>query len=83
MPIGKVGKRRNVVIPQEVCDQVGLQEGDLIEVQAKRGTVIIKPKKLVDVDDTLTAAEAAVVKKGAGQLHQGKSQSNVKHALER
>ena len=68
MPIGQVGKRRNVVIPQEICDQVGLREGDFIEVQAKKGTVVIKPKKLVDADDILTTREAAVVKKGAAPL---------------
>ncbi len=68
MPIGKVGKRRNVVIPQEICDQVGLREGDFIEVQAKKGTVVIKPKKLVDADDILTTTEAVIVKKGAAQL---------------
>ena len=48
MPIGKVGKRRNIVIPQDVCEEVGLHEGDFVEVLAVDGTVVIKPKKLVD-----------------------------------
>jgi AbrB family looped-hinge helix DNA binding protein len=48
MPIGKVGKRRNVVIPQDICDEVGIQEGDFVEVVADNGTVVIRPKKLVD-----------------------------------
>ena len=46
--IQKVGKRRAVVIPRELCDEVGLQEGDFIELQAVDGSVIIKPKRLVD-----------------------------------
>ena len=41
MPIGKLGRRRHVVIPQEICDEVGLKEGDFVEVQAVRGRVII------------------------------------------
>jgi AbrB family looped-hinge helix DNA binding protein len=39
-----------VIIPQEVCQQVGLQEGDFVDVQAVGGTVVIRPKKLVDAD---------------------------------
>lgn len=50
MPICKFGKRRSVIIPQEVCQQVGLQEGDFVDVQAVGGTVVIRPKKLVDAD---------------------------------
>ena len=48
MPIGKVGKRRNIVIPQAICEQVGLHEGDYVEVEAVEGGVLIRPKKLVD-----------------------------------
>lgn len=51
MPIGKVGKRRNVVIPQDICDEVGIQEGDFVEVVAVNDTVVIRPKKLVDARD--------------------------------
>ncbi len=48
MPISKLGQRRQVVIPQEICDELGLQEGDFVEVTSAEGRVIIKPKKLVD-----------------------------------
>jgi AbrB family looped-hinge helix DNA binding protein len=60
MPIGKLGRRRHVVIPQEICDEVGLKEGDFVEVQAVRGRVIIKPKRLVDADVILPFEENAV-----------------------
>ena len=50
MPLGKLGKRRLVVIPQVVCDEVGLKEGDLIELLVREGTIIITPKKVVDAD---------------------------------
>jgi AbrB family looped-hinge helix DNA binding protein len=54
MPIGKLGQRRQVVIPKEICDELGLQEGDFVEVTRQQGTIIIKPKKLVDADELLT-----------------------------
>lgn len=46
--IQKIGKRRAVVIPRDLCDEVGLQEGDFIELQAVDGTVVIRPQRLVD-----------------------------------
>jgi AbrB family looped-hinge helix DNA binding protein len=45
MPISKLGQRRQIVIPKEICDELGLQEGDFVEVTSAKGLVIIKPKK--------------------------------------
>jgi AbrB family looped-hinge helix DNA binding protein len=85
MPIGKIGQRRQVVIPKDICEDLGLAVGDYVEVQQVKGTVVIKPKKLVDADDVLTLEEEAVVRKGERQLRQGKSKpwSQIKHALAR
>src|SRR5712691_13541456 len=85
MPIGKIGQRRQVVIPKEIFDALGLQTGDFVEVKQVKGTVVIKPKMLVDADDVLTPEEEAIVRKGEQQLRQGKSQpwSQIKHALAR
>jgi AbrB family looped-hinge helix DNA binding protein len=58
--IQKVGKRRAVVIPRDLCDEVGLQEGDFIELQAVDGIVIIRPKKLVDARQHLPAHRATL-----------------------
>ena len=46
MPISKIGQRRQVVIPKDICDELGLQVGDFVEVRRIKGTVISKPKKL-------------------------------------
>ena len=83
MPIGKIGQRRQVVIPKEICEELGLQTGDFVEVKQVKGTVVIKPKKLVEADDVLTPEEEAIVRKGERQLRQGKSKpwSQIKHAL--
>jgi AbrB family looped-hinge helix DNA binding protein len=63
MPISKIGQRRQVVIPKDICDELGLQEGDFVEVTSAQGKVIIKPKKVVDVDEVLTPAQRAVIDK--------------------
>jgi AbrB family looped-hinge helix DNA binding protein len=85
MPIGKLGQRRQVVIPKEICEELGLSIGDYVEVKQSKGTVIIKPKKLVDADDVLTPAEEAIVRKGERQLREGKSKSwqQIKNDLAR
>ena len=61
MPISKIGQRRQVVIPKDICDELGLQEGDFVEVTSVEGQVIITPKKLVDADEVLTPAQRAVI----------------------
>jgi AbrB family looped-hinge helix DNA binding protein len=71
MPISKLGQRRQVVIPKEICDELGLHEGDFVEVTSTGGQVIIKPKKLVDADDVLTPEEEKIVRKGEAQLKKG------------
>ena len=83
MPVGKIGQRRQVVIPKEIFDELGLQVGDFVEVKQVKGTVVIKPKKLVDAEDVLTPAEEEIVRKGEVELRQGKSKPwrKVKHEL--
>ncbi len=61
MPIMRLGQRRQVVIPKEICDELNLQEGDFVEVTSVEGRVIIKPKKLVDADEILTPAQRATI----------------------
>lgn len=72
MPISKLGKRRQVVIPKEICEHLSLQEGDYVEVDLKGNMVVIKPKKLVDADDVLTHTDAALVREGEEQIKRGK-----------
>ena len=72
MPIGRLGKRRQVVIPKAVCEAAGLQEGDFVEVTGRNGRIVIQPKKRVDLEDTLTPEEERLVRKGEKQLRQGK-----------
>jgi len=82
--ISKVGQRRQVVIPKDICDELGLMEGGFIEVSSERGTVVIKPKRLVDQDTLLTTPEARSVRKGLTQLQHGQTKpwQQVKDGLD-
>ena len=85
MPIGKIGQRRQVVIPKEIFDALGMQTGDFVEVTQVKGTVVIKPKKLVDTEDVLTSEEEAMVRKGEAQLRRGEyvTLEDLEHDLDR
>ena len=85
MPIGKIGQRRQVVIPKEIFDALGLQTGDFVEVTKVKRTVVIKPKKIVDADDVLTPEEEAMVRKGEAQLRRGEyvTLEDLEHDLDR
>ncbi|MEN3331751.1 MAG: Antidote-toxin recognition MazE, bacterial antitoxin [Blastocatellia bacterium] len=73
--IGKIGQRRQVVIPKNVFDELGLQAGDMVEVTRAKGSIVITPKGPVDPDDSLTPEEGKIVRKGIQQLKQGRSKS--------
>ncbi len=83
--IGRLGQRRQVVIPKRICDRLGLREGDFVEVRSTRNTVVIKPKKVVDPDDVLTPEEEAIVLKGMEQIRRGEyvTLEELEHALAR
>ena len=63
MCVSKLGQRRQVVISKDICDELGLREGDFVEVSRVEGLVIIKPKKVVDADDILTSEEEKLVRR--------------------
>ena len=83
--IGRVGQPRQVVIPREMLETLNIREGDFVAFAEQKNGVLIKAKRLVDSDDTLTPAEAEVVRRGEAQLKRGRSKSwrAIKHALAR
>ena len=72
VPVGRVGQRRQVVIPRSICETLQLQEGDFVAFVARAGGVLIKPKRVVDPDDVLSREESALVKKAEQEMSQGK-----------
>lgn len=71
MGVTKLGQRGQVVIPKDIRDEIGLKTGDFLEVNYKEGNIIIKVKKLVDMEDTLTEQEEKLVAEGFEQLKNG------------
>lgn len=81
--VSRIGQRRQIVIPKKVFDALNLAEGDFMEVTVEHGRVAMTRKRLVDADDTLTAAEARKVRHAENQIKAGKTKpwSQVKDEL--
>jgi AbrB family looped-hinge helix DNA binding protein len=69
--IGRVGHRRQVVIPKKMLETLRLQEGDFVALTQQPNGVLIKPKRL-DPDDILTREESALVSKARREMREGK-----------
>jgi AbrB family looped-hinge helix DNA binding protein len=83
--IGRVGQRRQVVIPREMLESLNIQEGDFVAFTRKTNGVLIKAKRLVDDDTVLTPQEAKMVRHGMKQIKEGRFKlwRDVKHELGR
>jgi bifunctional DNA-binding transcriptional regulator/antitoxin component of YhaV-PrlF toxin-antitoxin module len=81
--IGRVGQRRQVVIPREFLEPLNIHEGDFVAFTPTSNGVLIKAKRLVDDGSILTPQEAKKVRHAMKQARQGKAKpwSQVKHEL--
>ena len=81
--IGRVGQRRQVVIPRDMLETLKLREGDFVAFSKQQNGVLIKPKRVVDPDDVLTPAEAKKVRHALKQVQKGKTKpwGQIKHEL--
>jgi AbrB family looped-hinge helix DNA binding protein len=70
--VGRVGRRRQVVIPRELLDTLKIREGDFVAFSRKSDGVLIRAKHLVDDDTVLTAEEGNMVRRGMKQIKQGR-----------
>jgi len=61
--ISRVGQRRQVVIPQAICDDLKLAVGDFVAIEEHAGMVVIRPQKIADRDTVLSPREATVVRR--------------------
>jgi len=70
--IGRIGQRRQVVIPRDIFEGLNLRAGDLVALAQKDNGVLVKPKRVADPGDILTPDESALVKKAEREMRQGK-----------
>jgi AbrB family looped-hinge helix DNA binding protein len=73
VPIVKIRTNRQVSVPKVIFDDLGLKEGDFVEVNRQGSDIVIRPKRLVDLDDTLSPEEEKLVEQGFRQLRRGDS----------
>lgn len=83
--IGRVGQRRQVVIPREMLETLNIQEGDFVAFSEHANGVLIKPKRVLDPDDVLTPEDVKAVHKGIKQIEEGRFKlwRDLKHELGR
>jgi AbrB family looped-hinge helix DNA binding protein len=84
-PVGRIGQRRQVVIPREIFEKLHMREGDFVAFTRKDNGVLVKPKRLVDPDDVLSRAEGLLLKKAERKMRQGNygPLAKLNHALGR
>ena len=73
MSIVKIRTNRQVTVPKVIFDDLGLMEGDFVEVNREGSDIVIRPKRLVDLADTLSPEEEKLVEQGFRQLRRGDS----------
>src|SRR6266498_1956355 len=67
MSIVKVQHKGQMTIPRDIRSQVGLADGDLVEVKATRGKIVITPKLVIDrskfpnADDEYTPEQRRII----------------------
>jgi bifunctional DNA-binding transcriptional regulator/antitoxin component of YhaV-PrlF toxin-antitoxin module len=83
--IGRIGQRRQVVIPREMLETLNVREGDFVAFAQTQNGVLIKPRRVVDPDDVLTPEQSVLVKKAEREMRQGKfvSLAQLRHELDR
>ncbi len=69
--IGRVGQRRQVVIPREMLETLNIREGDFVAFRKQANGVLIKPKRVVDPDDVLSPEESAQIAKARREMRAG------------
>lgn len=44
----QVRRKSQLTLPQSVRDELGIEEGDFLDVKVQDGEIVLRPKKLVD-----------------------------------
>ncbi len=48
MPLVKITRSRQVSIPKELCEEMGLRQGDYLEIARSGDQLVLRPMALVD-----------------------------------
>jgi len=83
MLLVKIRTNRQITVPKAIFDDLGLKEGDFVEVRLQGTDIVIRPKRLVDLEDSLSPEEEKLVEAGFKQLKNGEyvAWDELKHEL--
>jgi len=70
--VGRVGQRRQIVIPKKMLETLRLREGDFVALTQQANGVLIKLKRLIDPDNVLSREESAMILKARREMREGK-----------
>ena len=73
MPTVKIRTNRQVTVPKLIFDELGLKEGDFVDVTQEGSRIVIEPKRLVNLDESLSPEEEKAVERGFRELRRGNS----------
>ncbi len=73
MPTMKIRTNRQVTVPKVIFDELGLKEGDFVDVKQEGSRIVIEPKRLVNLDESLSPEEEKAVERGFRELRSGNS----------
>lgn len=73
MPTVKIRTNRQVTVPKVIFDELGLREGDFVDVTQEGSRIVIEPKRLVNLDESLSPEEEKAVEQGFRELRRGNS----------
>jgi len=71
-------------MPEAIFDDLALEEGAFVEVSLQGTDVVIKPKRLVEMEDGRSPEEEKLVEAGLEQLKNGEHVpwDNLRHELD-
>ena len=82
MPFVRVKTKGQVTIPMELRRELKLEEGDVLEAQVKRGSIVLKPQAIVPRDEVEKAIAEGLDDVKKGRVYGPyKSVSELKKAL--
>jgi len=70
--------KRQITLPLEVCEKLGLEYGDKLEIKIEKDYFIAKPKKTVALD-ALNEIRSAFEKSGLNEGELLKTQEKIRH----
>ncbi len=79
MSLVKVKTKSQVTIPEAIRQQLGVQVGDLLEARIEKGTIVLKPKAVIDrpAREEYTPAQRRIIdreiSKGMRDVKQGRT----------